>query len=110
MEGLTEQIAPLTKFAIAIGLAVLLPKAMERIALPAVLGFIGAGILVGPHALGMISPDAPAINLLADIGKLHFMFFVGFEIDLEEFKKSRDRSLAFGALTFLLPGLAGMLL
>lgn len=108
MEALAEQLSPLTKFAIAIGLAVLLPKAMERLGLPAVLGFIGAGVLVGPHALGVINPDAPAISLLAEVGKLLFMFFVGFEIDLEEFKKSRNRSLTFGALTFLLPCLAGV--
>lgn len=110
MEGLAEQLSPLTKFAIAIGFAVLLPKAMERIGLPAVLGFIGAGVLVGPNALGIISPDAPAINLLAEVGKLLFMFFVGFEIDLEQFKKSRNRSLTFGALTFLLPCLGGVAL
>lgn len=100
----------LTKFAIVIGGAVLLPKLMERLRLPAVLGFILVGILVGPNLLGLVSADSPVISLLAELGKLMFMFFVGFEIDLEEFKKTRNRSLTFGALTFLLPFAGGVLL
>lgn len=110
MEGLAPQFSPLTKFAIAIGCSVLLPKLMERLRLPAVLGFIVAGVLVGPNAIGLISADGPVITLLAELGKLLFMFFVGFEIDLDEFKKSRNRSLTFGAFTFLIPFAAGILL
>jgi Kef-type K+ transport system membrane component KefB len=67
-------------------------------------------VLVGPNAIGLISADGPLIALLADLGKLLLMFFVGFEIDLEEFKKSRNRSPTFGALTFLIPFAAGVLL
>lgn len=110
MEGLAEHLSPLTKFGIAIGCSVLLPKLMERLRLPGVLGFILAGILMGPNALGLIKPDGPVIELLAELGKLLFMFFVGFEIDLDEFKKSRNRSVTFGALTFLFPMVFGVLL
>src|SRR5262245_18133591 len=38
------------------------------------------------------------------------MFFVGFEIDLDEFNKSRNHALTFGALTFLFPFAGGVLL
>lgn len=110
MEGIAEHLSVLTKFAIAIGLSVLLPKAMERLRLPGVLGFIIAGVLVGPAFLNIIKPDGPVIGLLAELGKLLFMFFVGFEIDLAEFNKSRARSLTFGALTFLLPFAGGVAL
>lgn len=110
MEGFAAEFTPLTKFAVAIGCSVLLPKLMERLRLPGVLGFIIAGVLVGPNALGLISADGPVIALLAELGKLLFMFFVGFEIDLDEFKKSRNRSATFGALTFLFPMIGGVLL
>ncbi|MDF0668635.1 MAG: cation:proton antiporter [Nitrospira sp.] len=110
MERLAAQLSPLTKFAIAIGCFVLLPRLMERLRLPAVLGFIIAGVLMGPNAIGLISADGPVIALFAELGKLLFMFFVGFEIDLDEFKKSRNRSLTFGALTFLIPFAAAVLL
>ena len=110
MEGSHPALSPLTNFAIAIGASVLLPKLMERLRLPAVLGFIIAGVLIGPNAFALIDPEGPVITLLAELGKLLFMFFVGFEIDLEEFKKSRNRSMAFGALTFIFPLTGGALL
>jgi len=103
-------ISLLTRFSLAIGLAVLLPKLMERFRLPGVLGFILAGIVLGPGLLGLMKQDGPAITLLAEIGKLLFMFFVGFEIDLAQFNKSRTQSLVFGALTFSLPFAGGVLL
>ena len=60
--------------------------------------------------LGIVMKDSPVMSWLAEIGKLLFMFFVGFEIDLELFKKTKNRSLAFGLLTFTIPLLAGILL
>jgi len=110
MGHLFHDLNALTKFTIAIALGVLLPKLMERIRLPAVLGFITVGVLIGPNALDLVREDGPVISLLAELGKLLFMFFVGFEINLDEFKKSRNRSVAFGALTFCLPMAAGVAL
>lgn len=102
--------SPLTGFAVSMALVVLLPRLMERIRLPTVLGFILAGIIVGPAALGFVHKDGPVISLFAEIGKLLFMFFVGFEIDLELFKKTRNRSMVFGFLTFIIPLGLGVLL
>jgi Kef-type K+ transport system membrane component KefB len=107
MEGIAEHISLLSRFALGIGMAILLPKAMERVRLPAVLGFIIAGVLLGPNVLGVIKPEGDVITLLSEVGKLLFMFFVGFEINLSEFNKSRSRSLTFGLLTFMLPFVGG---
>ncbi|RBP35352.1 Kef-type K+ transport system membrane component KefB [Roseimicrobium gellanilyticum] len=104
-----EGVTILTTFAIAMTMVVLMPKLMERLRLPAILGFIIAGFLLGPAAMGLIKEDGPVIYLLAELGKLLFMFFVGFEIDLDDFKKTRTRSITFGVLTFILPFAAGVL-
>lgn len=98
----------LSRFTLAFGLAILLPKFMARVGLPPVLGFLAAGALLGPSIIGILDPESQAIILLSEIGKLLFMFFVGFEIDLKEFNKSRHRALGFGLLTFLLPLLGGV--
>jgi Kef-type K+ transport system membrane component KefB len=107
MEGIGAGLSLLTSFALGMAMVLLMPKLMERLRLPGVLGFILAGVLLGPNMLAAIKPDGAAIILLSEVGKLLFMFFVGFEIDLDEFKKSRNRSLAFGSLTFLLPFICG---
>ncbi|RYD17521.1 MAG: cation:proton antiporter [Verrucomicrobiaceae bacterium] len=102
--------SPLTGFAIVMALVILLPRLMERIKLPGVLGFILVGVLTGPAVLGIVKEDGAVITLFAEIGKLLFMFFVGFEIDLELFRKTRNRSMVFGALTFTFPLVLGILL
>jgi len=105
-----RDISPLTAFAIAMTLVVLTPRLMERLRLPPILGYILAGFLLGPAAFGVIKQDGEVITLFSELGKLLFMFFVGFEIDLDDFKKSRNRAMAFGALTFILPLAAGVVL
>lgn len=110
MHEFAAKFSPLTNFALAIGLSLLLPKLMERMRLPGVLGFIIAGVLLGPNTFALVNPEGPVIELLAELGKLLFMFFVGFEIDLDEFKKNKNRSMAFGALTFIFPMAGGVFL
>jgi Kef-type K+ transport system membrane component KefB len=105
-----QNIPMLTSFAIAMVLVVLMPRLMERVKLPAVLGFMIAGIIVGPAGLGIVKQDGPIIGLLSELGKLLFMFFVGFEIDLDLFKKTRNRSMVFGILTFIIPLVFGIVL
>ncbi len=107
MEDIAVHLSPLSTFSIVVGFFVLLPKLMDRCRLPAVLGFIVAGTLVGPSGFGLIQANGPVVSLFAELGKLLFMFFVGFEIDLDGFKQARNRSLTFGALTFFLPFVAG---
>jgi Kef-type K+ transport system membrane component KefB len=105
-----EYYSPLSGFVIVAVLAILMPRLMQRLKLPAVLGYILAGILAGPAVLGIVMRDGPVITWFANIGKLLFMFFVGFEIDLELFEKTRNRSSSFGFFTFIAPLLAGILL
>jgi Kef-type K+ transport system membrane component KefB len=59
--------------------------------------------------LDIIKPTSHIVLWFSDIGKLLLMFFAGFEVDLQQFKLTRRRSLIFGLLTFLLPFLAGFL-
>jgi CPA2 family monovalent cation:H+ antiporter-2 len=76
MSDLHLHLPLLTRFALAFGLAILLPKLMTRIGLPPVLGFIAAGALLGPALAGVLDPEGAAIIMLSEVGKLLFMFFV----------------------------------
>ena len=112
MEGLLNQVSdsPIVAFTVLLMVTLTIPPLFERLRLPGLVGLLAAGVLLGPSALGLLSPDGEIEKLLSDIGKIYLMFVAGLEIDLQEFKKNRNRSLGFGILTFLLPLLAGMTL
>ena len=102
--------SPLAITSIGTILIITMPRLMRLLKLPAVLGFILIGVILGPALLGFIKSDGPVINWLAEIGKVLFMFFVGFEIDLKLFSKTKNRAVVFGFLTFIIPLAAGITL
>jgi Kef-type K+ transport system membrane component KefB len=98
---------PMTRFAITLFLLLVIPSLTQRLRVPSCVGFIAAGILIGPHVLGVVPQHAEVANFFAELGKLLLMFFVGLEVDLRQFTASWSRSLLFGILTFALPMAAG---
>jgi len=97
---------PVLIVAIAMGIFLVAPFAAQLARLPGIIGIILAGAIVGPNALNLLDRD-PTIVLLGTVGLLYLMFMAGIEIDLHGFRKHRNRSLTFGALTFLLPQVLG---
>jgi Kef-type K+ transport system membrane component KefB len=102
-------IPALGRFALALILTLTLPRLMSRVGLPGPIGFIIAGIILGPQGLTIIEPEGEVITFFADLGKLLLMFLAGFEIDSTEFSRAYKKSLLYGALTFALPFCAGAL-
>lgn len=93
----------LAKFALAMAVIVGVPPLSRRLRIPTVVGLLLAGVVIGPHVLG-IFPIHPAIaDFFADLGKLLLMFFAGLEIDLALFRRARTRSIVFGLLTTSIP-------
>src|SRR5262245_10386897 len=97
----------LTKFALALVCILLLPRLVERLRMPGPIGFLLAGLLLGPHGLGALQEQGPVLVFFADLGKLLLMFFAGFEVDADEFSRARNKSALFGILSFSLPFLGG---
>jgi Kef-type K+ transport system membrane component KefB/mannitol/fructose-specific phosphotransferase system IIA component (Ntr-type)/nucleotide-binding universal stress UspA family protein len=93
---------PVLIVAIAGAIFLVMPLLMERIRVPGLIGIIVAGMIVGPNGLNLLARDQ-TIVLLGTVGLLYLMFIAGAEIDLHGFKRYRNRSLIFGALTFLIP-------
>ncbi|MGA7595691.1 MAG: monovalent cation:proton antiporter-2 (CPA2) family protein [Gallionella sp.] len=75
--------------AVAVGVVVL----CRILELPAMLGYLLVGILIGPHALGWI-PDAPETRHLADFGVVFLMFSIGLEFSLARLRSMQR--LVFG--------------
>jgi Kef-type K+ transport system membrane component KefB len=98
----------LTRFAIALAVFLFVPKVCERIRLPSAVGLLAAGVFLGPSGLAVAPKSPPVAAFFSEIGKLLLMFFAGVEIDINQFTRSRRRSMAFGMLTFTLPLLVGI--
>lgn len=93
--------------AIILFLLLVAPRLFERVGLPGLVGLLVAGILIGPSGIGMVGTHDEVLEFLADLGKLLLMFYAAVEIDLDRFNATRNRSFAFGGLSFSLPLLGG---
>jgi Kef-type K+ transport system membrane component KefB len=100
---------PVLVFATVMLVMLVVPLLFERLQIPTIIGLILSGVILGPNSLGILERDNTMI-LLGTVGLLYIMFIAGLEIDLNEFNKSRGRSLVFGALTFSIPQVMGTLM
>ena len=106
--GNSFQTNPLLTFTLLLLVVLTLPPIFERIKLPGLVGLLFAGVVLGSNGLGLLDAKSETMKLLSDIGKIYLMFVAGLEIDLEEFRKTKERSLGFGLATFLVPLLMGI--
>ena len=100
---------PLARFAVAMLILFAIPPLCRRVRLPAVVGLMAAGVLIGPFGLELAPKNGEVGVFFAELGKLLLMFFAGLEIDLAQFNRTRNRSIGFGLLTFTFPLAAGFL-
>ena len=76
----------ITFIALIVVVALLCGMAMLRLKLPALVGYILAGVVLGPSGFGLLE-DRDRINLLAELGVLMLLFLIGLELSLKAFKK-----------------------
>lgn len=77
--------ADLTGLAIVAVVATLCGMAMVRIRQPAIIGYILAGLVLGPSGLSLVE-NREAIDLLAQLGVIMLLFFIGMELSLRSFR------------------------
>lgn len=91
-------------------LAFLVPIFLARFKrIPAVVGEILAGIIIGPSVFGLVSSHEPTLEILAEIGFAFLMFLSGLEIDFSILfaasRTGRDKKkspLLLAGLSFIL--------
>lgn len=74
----------------------------QRIGLVAILGYIVAGILIGPYALGLFVEDFELVEAMGEIGVIFLMFFIGLELGGDILKKLGALLFGGGAIQVLL--------
>ncbi len=85
----------------------------HRLRLPTIVGFMITGIVIGPHALGLIK-DVQAIEVLAEIGVALLLFTIGLEFSLRRMLEMKRLVLLGGGLqviltTLLVTGIANLM-
>lgn len=93
---------PVLIFSLILFIILLSPILLKKLNIPGIIGLIISGVIIGPHGLNILAKNS-AIDLFSTIGLLYIMFIAGLELDLNEFKSNRFKSLVFGFFTFILP-------
>ena len=81
--------------------AVLAVPVFKRFGLGAVLGYLVAGAMLGPHALGVIA-DAGPVLAASEIGVVMLLFVIGLELSLPRLKVMRRPIFGIGGLQVVL--------
>ena len=79
----------------------LVPPVMNALKLSPVLGFLFAGIVIGPAGFGLVS-DVETTTKLAELGVVFFLFEMGLELELERLKSVGRDAFLLGSSQFVL--------
>jgi Kef-type K+ transport system membrane component KefB len=93
---------PVLVFSLVLLIILLSPLVLKRFNIPGIIGLIISGVIIGPFGLNFLEKNS-AIDLFSTIGLLYIMFIAGLELDINDFKINKYKSLLFGFLTFFIP-------
>ncbi len=93
---------PVLIFSLVLFIILLAPIILKKIHIPGIIGLIISGTIIGPYGLNILSKSS-AVDLFSTIGLLYIMFIAGLELDINEFKTYKHKSILFGFFTFIFP-------
>jgi CPA2 family monovalent cation:H+ antiporter-2 len=92
---------PLLQILILLTASVCVVAGVRKLKLPAILGYLAVGMLLGPHALALAA-DNETTRLLADFGVVFLVFTLGLEFSLPRLVAMRWEVLGVGGAQVLL--------
>ena len=101
------ELSLVTTIAVALGAALLLGFLALRLKLPAIVGYLVAGVLIGPATPGFVA-DVGLAQQLSEIGVMLLMFGVGLHFSLDDLKEVRGIALPGALGKIALATLLGM--
>ncbi len=96
-------------FFIVIFAGVFFSEAFKRFHLPWVVTLIIGGIIIGPHALGVLHVNE-TVDFIAQIGLVFLMFMAGLETEFSSFKKFKKGIFELSLFNSIVPFLIGFLI
>ncbi len=83
------------------------PILLDRLRIPHIIGMILAGVVIGEYGFNILERDS-SFELFGKVGLYYIMFLGGLEMDMEDFKTNRMKTVVFGLLTFCIPMVLGV--
>jgi monovalent cation:H+ antiporter-2, CPA2 family len=87
---------PLSQVLILLAAAVFAVSLVRRMGLPATLAYLAVGLMLGPHALGVVS-ESDTTRLLGQLGVAFLLFTLGLEFSLPRMVAMRREVFGLGA-------------
>lgn len=78
--------------------AIIFVPIAKRLGLSSVLGYLIAGIFIGPYVLGFVGEEGDDILHFAEFGVVMMLFLIGLEIEPKSFWKMRKTILGMGGV------------
>ena len=88
---------------IVLACAGLISLLMGRLRIATIPGYLIAGVIIGPSALGLVGSEG-GVNELGHYALIVLMFAIGMHMDLRDFKQGLGRSVGVGTLSTLMTG------
>jgi CPA2 family monovalent cation:H+ antiporter-2 len=89
--------SPLPVIIVLLAASVFVVTLARRLGLPAILGYVTVGLLIGPHALGWF-PESKTTHLLAELGVVFLLFTLGLEFSWPRMVAMRREVFGLGSL------------
>ena len=100
-----------------LGTAGVIVPMIHKLRISPILGFLGVGAALGPHGLGRLAAGEPALEwftvtgerqiaVLADMGIVFLLFFIGLELSMRRMRTMRRLVFGLGGLQSILGTLA----
>lgn len=99
----------LTQVLLLLAVVVIAVAVCRRAGLPPVLGYLFAGMALGPHALGWLHESEP-IRLLGELGVAFLLFAIGLEFSLPQLWAMRRTLFGLGSAQVLMGTASGGLI
>ncbi|MCW8387591.1 cation:proton antiporter [Fluoribacter dumoffii] len=96
----------ISTLAAALGLSLLLGFLATKLKLPTIIGYLLAGILIGPFTPGFVA-NSELASELAEIGIMLLMFGVGLHFSFEQLLETRNISLPGALIQMMVASLMG---
>jgi CPA2 family monovalent cation:H+ antiporter-2 len=102
-----HNISLITTIAAALGFGLLFGMLAVRLRLPALVGYLAAGVLIGPATPGFVA-DVALASQLAEIGVMLLMFGVGLHFSLDDLMEVKGIALPGAVLQITVATLMGI--